>query len=128
MGRDKTYAREFTPDIMTNGLETVRRANLLLAAYEHATGDARTRRVNSGWRPPSLNAGVAGAAKKSNHMLGLAVDIADASETLDKWLMTPAGQTALADIGLWHEHPSATKGWAHVQTVPPKSGNRTFYP
>ena len=36
--------------------------------------------------------------------------------------------TVLKDLGLWLEHPAATKGWAHVQTKPPRSGRRVFYP
>ena len=47
---------------------------------------------------------------------------------IDEWLLTEDGQRLMADMGLWHEHPAATKGWAHLQTLPPRSGRRTFYP
>ena len=57
-----------------------------------------------------------------------AIDLYDPDGDLDEWLLSDAGQRAMADLGLWHEHPSATKGWAHLQTKPPRSGRRTFYP
>lgn len=128
MGRDKTYASELTQEIRDNAAETVDRVNRLIAIYVDQTGDARPRKVTSGWRPPAVNAGVANAAKRSNHMLGKACDVADASKSLKIWLMTEAGQIALEDCGLWIEHPSATPTWAHFQTVPPKSGRRVFHP
>jgi hypothetical protein len=129
MGRDRTYAAQLTAAIRVDAEETVHRANLLLARFAQSNPDNRSARgVSSGWRPPEVNAATAGAAKKSNHMLGRAVDLADADGALDAWLMTPPGQTALADIGLWLEHPSSTPRWCHVQTVPPGSGRRVFYP
>ena len=127
-GRDQVYKTDLTQEIITNATETIRRANLLLDRYAKSCNDHDPRGCNSGWRPSALNAAVKGAAKKSNHMLGLAVDIADQGGALDKWLLTEEGQQALIEIGLWMEHPSATPGWTHVQTVPPKSGRRVFYP
>lgn len=127
MGRDKSHANELTPEIRRNAAETVKRVNQLLVASGIKSS------VNSGWRPEGVNASTPGAAKKSKHMLGLACDLSDSDGKLDRWCM--ANQHRLATIGLWLEHPSATKnanrfgeGWCHVQTVPPKSGNRVFYP
>ena len=129
MGRDRTYAAQLSAAIRAEAEETVHRANLLLARFAQAVpGNSAARGVSSGWRPPEVNAATPGAAKKSNHMLGRAVDLTDADGALDVWLMTPPGQTALADIGLWLEHPSSTPRWCHVQTVPPGSGRRVFYP
>lgn len=108
-----------TFELMENALDTVEKVNLLLAAF------GETRKVSSGYRPPEVNAKV-GGAKKSNHMLCKACDLADLDGSLDKWCME--NQEKLAEIGLWLEHPSKTQGWCHVQTVPPKSGNRVFYP
>lgn len=127
-GRDKQFAAELTPTIVANAKETLRRANLLLDIYEKQGGACGPRGCNSGWRPPEVNAATQGAAKMSKHMTGQAIDITDTDNQLDKWLMTPVGQKALTDIGLWMESPSATPGWAHVQTVPPGSGRRVFYP
>ena len=76
----------------------------------------------------AINGTTPGAAVNSKHMTCQAIDLHDADGEVDDWLMTTIGQAMLRDIGLWHEHPAATKGWAHVQTVPPRSGRRTFYP
>lgn len=128
-GRDKQYAKDLTEDIKTNAIETVRRANQLLELfYAHNPSAVRERDCNSGWRPSAVNAQVKNAAPKSKHMLGLAIDIGDDDGMLDKWLMTPNGQKALTTIGLWMEHPSATPRWSHLQTVPPGSNRRVFYP
>jgi hypothetical protein len=115
MGRDKLYHP--TEDIVTNALSTVQKTNALLAMYKKATGRDITV-VNSGWRPPAVNAKTAGAAKKSHHTTGCAVDLSDDDEALDKWLSTKDGQAALTACGLWHEHRSHTPRWAHLQTKP----------
>ena len=128
MGRDKAYAKDLTDDIRKNAALTVERANHLLMLFFTANPKAAPRAVNSGWRPAAVNAGIKNAATKSKHMTGQAVDLSDDDGKLDEWCMTPAGQKALADIGLWLEHPSATARWCHVQTVPPRSGNRVFHP
>jgi hypothetical protein len=123
--RDTIYARDLTPEMAEAADITISKANILLGRYPLG---AKDRTATSGWRPPSVNAATKGAAKKSNHLLGRAIDINDPAGDLSAWLMTPDGQKALEEIGLWMEHPSATPGWAHVQTVPPKSGKRVFYP
>lgn len=128
MGRDIVFKDDLSDEIRANAKTTVERANKLLARYIASTGDDRPRRVTSGWRPPSVNEKVSGAAKRSNHMVGRAIDIADASRALKRWLVTPAGQVALIECGLWMEHPDATPTWVHVQIVPPRSGSRVFRP
>lgn len=128
MGRDVAYAAELTDAIRRNAEETVRRVNKLLAIYAAATGDERPRGVTSGWRPAAVNSRTQGAAKRSNHMLGLAVDVADASGALDAWINTAAGLAALGECGLWAEAAHATPTWCHLQTVPPRSGRRIFNP
>jgi hypothetical protein len=127
-GRDKQFAADLTPEIQKNAEELLRRTNRLLELFYAANPTAHKRDCNSGWRPPAVNAGVKNAAPKSNHMKGLAVDIEDDDEMLDKWLMTAAGQKTLEICQLWMEHPSATPRWAHVQSVPPRSGRRVFNP
>lgn len=109
-----------TFELMENAIETVEKVNTLLAAF------GSTRKVTSGYRPPEINAKIVGAAKKSNHMLCKACDLADVDGKLDQWCMD--NQDKLAEIGLWLEHPSKTKNWCHLQTVPPRSGNRVFMP
>lgn len=85
-------------------------------------------KLSGGWRPAALNAKTPGAAVNSRHITAQAADIYDPDGELDEWLMSDAGQAALKKIGLWMEHPAATKGWAHVQSVPPRSGRKVFYP
>lgn len=133
MGRDELYPMAMTPGIERAARMTVELVNRLLARAELAGvvlhRNARTGTiVASGWRPPAVNGATAGAAPNSKHMTGQACDVYDPDGDLDEWLMTPDGQQALEEIGLWMESPSATKGWAHVQTIPPRSGNRVFYP
>lgn len=62
----------------------------------------------------------------SSHLSGKAADISDPDGKLAKWLQE--NEQKLAVAGLWCEHPNYTKGWCHVQSVPPKSGKRFFIP
>lgn len=130
-GYDVIYKSEFTPEIAANAAVTIGLVNLLIE--EMQAGGVKVENnprygnpINSGWRPPLINANVKGAAPRSKHMTGQACDLYDPEGDLDDWCMAHADK--LAEIGLWQEHPSATKGWLHVQTVPPRSGNRVFYP
>ena len=75
-----------------------------------------------GFRPQSCPIG----APRSNHKQGLAVDIYDPDNKIDEWCL--ANLSVLAEFGVWLEHPDATKGWCHLQVVPPRSGNRVFRP
>lgn len=130
-GRDRAYRDELTLDIIQDATLTVERVNELLA-HAAAAGVTLHRRpdngslVNSGWRPAAVNSKTPGAAPMSKHMKGQACDVYDPEGELDEWCL--ANADVLEEIGLWQEHPSATKGWCHVQTVPPRSGNRVFYP
>lgn len=126
MGRDRIYPDEATDAIRAAAAETVARANLLLSSYRLMTKDEEIRKVNSGWRPAAINRATPNSALKSKHMTGHAIDISDPEGDLDEWCMEHP--EVLQTIGLWQEHPSATKGWCHVQTIPPKSGKRVFYP
>lgn len=131
MGRDAQYPLALTPAIRANAVRTVDLANQLLGAALKAGltlhGKADGSLVNSGWRPPAVNAATAGASPTSLHMTGEAVDLHDPDGALDAWLLK-GGQPDLIRLGLWLEHPDATPGWAHVQTKPPRSGNRVFRP
>lgn len=133
MGRKDEFPLAMTPLIESNAATIVELTNKLLF-LSHAAGVKMTTSprtgtmVASGWRPPALNAATPGAAVNSKHMTGQAIDVYDPDGDLDEWLMTIDGQKVMSDLGLWHEHPSATKGWAHLQSVPPRSGRRTFFP
>lgn len=124
--RDTAYAKDLTDQIIGNAMKTIAKANLLIAMFREATGDTDQRKVTSGWRPPAVNAATPNAAPKSRHMTGEAVDIADPEGDFDQWCLD--NPQTLIDIGLWQEDPGSTKGWIHVQCVPPKSGRRVFFP
>lgn len=111
---------ELTDEMQTDAQITVDKANQLLVQF------GEDREITSGWRPIEVNRLVAGAALYSNHTRCLAVDIYDPHGDLDEWCL--GHPEVLEEIGLWQEHPASTKGWCHVQIIPPKSGNRVFYP
>ena len=132
-GRDLTHGLMLSTAMRANAARTIELADKLLVLAKLAGVSlefipATSSIVSSGWRPPDVNAATPGAAAKSLHMTCEAIDLYDPDGDLDEWLLSDAGQRAMADLGLWHEHPSATKGWAHLQTKPPRSGRRTFYP
>lgn len=136
MGRDREFAHVLGTDVRANAARTVDLTNELLA-LARADGvtlevSPRTRSViTSGWRPGAVNAATPGAAVRSKHITGQAVDLFDPDGDLDAWCLDQAelgGLGHLARLGLWLEHPAATKGWCHLQTVPPRSGRRVFYP
>lgn len=111
-------------DVMANAEELLKRVNALLDFLIPTNISAvLVPVINSGWRPPEHNAKV-GGAPNSKHIFGQAIDIADPMEELDGYLT----DKILEDHNLWRESPIATKGWVHLQCVPPHSGNRTFLP
>lgn len=124
MGRNKIYPP--SEAMLKNAEETIYRTNLLLSLYYQANQDAERTKVTSGYRPAIINAATPNAAPRSKHITCEAVDLADPEGELDDWCMDNG--KALEQVGLWQEHPSATKGWCHLQIVPPKSGRRVFYP
>lgn len=133
MDHREKYPLALSPEIERQAMLTVELASKLLTqARSYGVSldlSPRTKTlVTSGWRPPAYNATVERAAPNSKHMTGQAIDIYDPDGDLDDWLMTGEGQAALIALGLWIEHPAATKGWSHLQTMPPRSGRRVFYP
>lgn len=130
-GRDAVYPEECTAEVRANAEKTVALANRLLATLEADGIPLEVHPVNrtvisSGWRPYQLNRQIKNAAVRSKHMTGEAIDIYDPDGLIDEHLL--AHPEPLVALGIFCEHPSATKGWSHWQIVPPKSGNRFFYP
>lgn len=130
MGRDVLYPLQLDTATRRNAAITVDLANRLLVLAKTAgvplVANAGGTLVNSGWRPPQVNAATPGASPTSKHMTGQAIDIHDPAGALDRWLL--ASPQPLIDLGLWQEHPDSTLHWCHVQTTPPRSGNRVFRP
>lgn len=129
MGRDAEYPLAMSPDIEHNAGIWVSVVNgwLLevppdLLVIDPGTGSL----IHSGWRPPAVNAKTPKAAKNSKHMTGQAGDLYGPGNRLAQWAFNH--QDTLKRHGLWMEHPSATTTWLHLQTIPPPSGNRVFYP
>lgn len=120
MNRDKEYPGDYTKEVSDNIDKLLISLNKFRAAYD------KPMTVSSGWRPPSVNADIANAAKKSNHMIGLACDFKDSDGSLDKFCMD--NLKLLEQCGLWLEHPDSSPGWTHLQCISPKSGNRVFRP
>lgn len=107
-----------------NALDLLSRVNALLAKID--LEEARAPKVNSGWRPAWYNATVANAAPRSKHITGQAIDLADPEGNLDQYL--DDHRLLLVDHDLYMENPLSTKGWTHLQSVRPGSGNRIFIP
>jgi len=128
MGRDSKYRSECTGVIRANADDLLRKVNSLLAlnGLKPENSPATGSPITSGWRPPALNATVPGAAPRSKHMTGQAVDLYDPEGELKDWCENNLSE--LDRAGLWMEHASACKGWIHLQSIPPRSGRRIFYP
>lgn len=133
MGRDKKYADSLTDEIRQNAAITIERWNALLQAYYADTGN-EVHGCRSGWRPPSVNARVPGAAANSTHMLAQAADMEDPFKWLATWLVEE--RELVSSLGMWFEDPFSkredgslwTPDWVHGQIVPPKSGRRFYLP
>lgn len=129
MGRDAKYPLAMTPDIEHNAEILIDVLNKFLPdvpegllVIDPQTGSY----IHSGWRPPAVNSMTPGAAHNSKHMTGMAADLYGPGNRLASWCF--GNQYVLKKHGLWMEHPSATPTWCHLQDVPPRSGNRVFYP
>lgn len=126
-GRYANRPIDYPPDHTTevNAAILAARVARLFEEYRKATGKQLSAKdFTSGYRPAAINAKVQGAAPKSNHQYGCAVDVADADGAFDKWCYE--NTSILAICGLWLEHPDSTNGWTHLQCVPPRSRARVF--
>lgn len=90
--------------------------------YNPATRSLVSGTQYGGYRPKECQIG----APQSAHKLGMAIDIYDPLEAIDKAIMEDVGM--LQQFGLYIEHPDATKTWSHWSIKAPKSGRRVFYP
>lgn len=123
------YAKELTKEKIDSAVDLLKKVNGLIKDLnengvfleENDSGSY----VNSGWRPLSYNKKIGGALK-SNHILCKAIDLADSNRKIGKYLLEH--QHLLTKHALYAEHPSATKSWIHLQSVPPKSKRLFFYP
>lgn len=126
-GRGEAYRDELIDEIRRNAEATVARANELLKR----AGFGYVRSVNSGWRPQPVNTAMPNASATRHHLTGRAIDLPDPGRTLAAWCV--ADLDGLAVIGLWLEGPRWSydkngEHWAHVRTVPTRSGRRVLSP
>lgn len=82
--------------------------------------------VNSGWRSEAYNAKLPGAAKNSAHCSFEAIDLRDTHGKLDRIVI--ANIPFMKAVGLYVEHPRYTKGWCHLASRKPPSGNIIYIP
>jgi uncharacterized protein YcbK (DUF882 family) len=121
MGRDKTHVQELTDEIKENAKKLVERVNLLLKELK-----IDEVKVSSGWRPPSVNSQVKNAAKKSLHMMGLAIDLQD-NGPIKKAILD--NLELLEKYDLWLESPDHTPTWCHLDLgIRSKRPRRIFIP
>lgn len=82
--------------------------------------------VTSGLRSDADQTRINPGAKKSAHLTGEAVDVADSDgEIYDFCIHNVA---LLIELGIYLESKTYTPRWAHLTIRPPKSGNRFFIP
>lgn len=118
MGRDKAYP--LSEGLKTNLRCLVKVIKILEAVCPHEF------KVSSGYRPPAINAKVAGAALNSAHAVCMAVDLVDKDGKIDQWCLDNLNKLEM--LGLYLEDPKNTIGWCHLTTRAPKSGKRVFKP
>ena len=127
---DKPHPNEYN----LNALTLLYRVNNLIAAYTTDTGKlpeinpitgsqvSGSKGGDGGFRLPTSTTG----SSRSAHKLGMAIDLYDRGEHLDKWL--DAKPDALIKYDLYREEPASTVNWLHLSIRKPLSGKRTFKP
>lgn len=124
---DREKSSENTKDVQANAAALVKKVNAFLSdladKYPEVKDLVEDPELSSGFRPSVVNAATPGAAKKSYHSLGKAIDIKDNKQQLiSKTILADAEKhkenSLLTKHQLWLEHPDATKGkftnWAHL--------------
>ena len=127
---DKPHPNEYN----LNALTLLYRVNNLIAAYTTDTGKlpeinpitgsqvSGSKGGDGGFRLPTSTTG----SSRSAHKLGMAIDLVDHDQHLDKWL--DKNPDALIKYDLYREEPASTVNWCHLSTRKPLSGKRTFKP
>lgn len=140
--RRTAYAKVFLPEYQANGDDAQRRINAVATAFYGETSLALPDGYASGWRPPGVNEATSNAGKASRHLTAQAGDKRDTLDGAFAWWCLRT-QWVLEVHGLYQEHPAATvlrswklaaaerrapTPWAHLQSVPPGSGHRVYWP
>lgn len=117
-GRDKQFPLTDEQEANLKALTSV--LNKVREAY------GKSMLISSGYRPAAINAAI-GGAKKSNHLMCLAADIADKDGAFTEWVMDNLDKVKECGVQAI-ENPKMTVGWMHLQIVPVKSGTFVFNP
>ena len=104
---DRAKSPEVTKELLNNIELLLSKVNPFLAEL-----GLTSVKVSSGFRTSAVNAATKGAAAKSNHMLGLAVDIEDLHGDLDA--LVGMNDVLLKKYGLWQEDSASTPSWLHL--------------
>lgn len=113
---DRAKSPEVTDEVRKNGEELLRRVNALLKelGITNAT-------VSSGFRTSDANKAIPNAAKKSAHMRGMAIDIADPDQKIAKLVRKTQNNQGKKGImgrhGVMMEKLEKTPTWAHFDFV-----------
>ena len=105
--KDRANSEECTKEVKDNAVILLNKVNQLLKelGIDNVV-------LSSGFRTSASNSATPNAAKKSLHMSGKAVDIADPKhEIAHKILARP---DLLTKYVLWMEDIAATPGWCHL--------------
>ena len=140
--RREKYAKAFREEYQANGDDVQRRIEAVETAFRSETDIKLPEGYASGWRSPAVNEATQNAGKASKHLFAQAGDKRDTPDGKFAWwcLRTPH---VLEVHGLYMEHPVATvirawrraheqgrepTPWCHLQSVPPGSGSRIYWP
>lgn len=120
---ERAKSAELTEEVKANAEDLIKRVNNLL----NIVGWTEKVTISSGFRPSGVNANVAGAAKRSAHMIGKAMDIQQPKASnklglLIRKIQDNKGKAGiLGQSGLMMEALESTIGqntaWAHLDTV-----------
>lgn len=105
---ERAKSEELTDEVKSNATKLIDVVNSFLSELQPEGPIS----VSSGFRPSSVNSGIKHAAKRSLHISGFAVDIADPDGTLDEAIKKCP--ELLDKYGLWLEDPGHTPGWSHL--------------
>ncbi len=105
--KDRLQSEELTDEVKDNAIQLLNKVNQLLKELGITSCT-----VSSGFRPSAVNANIKGAAKKSLHMVGKAVDIADVNNEIGKKILTRPD--LLKKYSLWLEDITCTATWCHL--------------
>lgn len=110
----RTAGLSISQEMLDNAITLISRVNRFMDSF----GERRS--LYNGWKP------AIDGNPNSRFKTMQAIAILDYDGDLDQYCMD--NQKLLEACGLWAEHPATTRGWCHLQCVPPKSGRRIFYP